>query len=81
MSAVSRTVVISIVMPKRAAVIEELMGSPAPTRVPRALGEPHASMSLGRGKGKGRGAKGVGPSHREQGNGQQGKSFSAETIP
>ena len=60
---------------------EELMGSPAPTRVPRALGEPRASASLGRGKGKGRGAKGVGPSHCEQGNGQQGKSISAKTIP
>src|SRR5262249_56540157 len=35
---------------------------------------------LGSGKSNGRGTKGVGPSHRENGNGQQGKGFSAKTI-
>ena len=57
------------------------MGSPAPARVARALGESCAASSLGRGKGKGRGAEGVGPGHREQGDGQHGKSLGAETVP
>src|SRR5260370_35094662 len=35
-------------------------------------------MSVG--KRKGRGAKSVGPSHREQGNREQGKGFGAKTI-
>jgi hypothetical protein len=42
------------------------------------LGESRAPTSLG--EGKRRGAKGVGPSHREQGNGQQGKGFGTKTI-
>src|SRR5258707_4919079 len=37
-------------------------------------------MSLGGGKPKGRGAKSVGPSHREQGNREQGKGSGAKTI-
>ena len=40
---------------------------------------PRALSSLG-GKGYGRGAERVGPSHREQGNGQSGKGFGTETI-
>ena len=56
------------------------MGSPAPTRVARALAEPRAPTWLGGGKGNGRAAEGVGPSHREQGNGQHGKGFGAKTI-
>ena len=42
--------------------------------------EPSAASSLSCGKGKGRGAEGVGPGHREQGDGQHGKSFGAETV-
>jgi len=56
------------------------MRSPAPARVARALDEPRAPTSLG-GKGNGRGAEGVGPGHREQGDGQHGKSLGAETVP
>jgi hypothetical protein len=40
-------------------------------------GEARAPSSLGGGKGEGRGAEGVGPSHRKQGNGQQGEGFGA----
>jgi hypothetical protein len=60
--------------------VEKLMGSPAPARVARALGERRAPTSLGGGKGHGRGAESVGPSYREQDNGQHGKGFSAEAI-
>ena len=55
------------------------MRSPAPARVARALDEPRAPTSLG-GKGNGRGTEGIGPSHRQQGNGQHGKGFGAKTI-
>src|SRR5262249_19614791 len=45
------------------------------------LGQAARPLSLlGSGKSNGRGAKGVGPSHRENGNGQQRKGFSAKTI-
>jgi len=39
-----------------------------------------ARLSVGALRGKGRRAEGVGPSHREQGNGQLGKGFGAKTI-
>ena len=55
---------IGVVTPKSATLVEEAMGSPAPARVARSLGEPCALSSLG-GKGNGRGAEGVGPSYRE----------------
>ena len=48
--------------------------------VARALGEPRAPSLLGGGKGKGRGTEGVGPSHREHRNREQGKGFGAKTI-
>ena len=60
--------------------LEGPMGSPAPARVARALEEPRAPTWLGGGEGKGRSAEGVGPSHRQQGNGQQGKGFGAKTV-
>ena len=59
--------------------VEELMRSPAPARVARALDEPRAPTSLG-GKGNGRRTEGIGPSHRQQGNGQHGKGFGAKTV-
>ena len=42
----------------------------APAWVACARNEPRALSSLDGGKGYGRGAEGIGPSHREQGNGQ-----------
>jgi hypothetical protein len=54
---------------ERAVLVEQPKRSPAPGQVGRALGAPRALSSLG-GKGNGRGAESVGPSHREQGNGQ-----------
>ena len=56
------------------------MGSPAPARVARALEEPRVPTWLGGGEGNGRGAEGVGPRHREEGDGQHGKGFGAETV-
>jgi hypothetical protein len=72
--------VIGVVTPKERCSSRGPVGSPAPTRVARALAEPRAPTWLGAGKGDGRGAEGVGPSHREQGNGQHGKGFCAKTI-
>src|SRR5215467_10893504 len=48
--------------------------------VARARSEPRALPPLGGGKGNGRGAEGVGPGHREQGNGQHGKRLGAKAI-
>src|SRR5262249_33220742 len=55
-------------------------GSPAPAWVACSGSAARPLSLLGSGKSNRRGAKGVGPSHRENGNGQQGKGFSAKTI-
>ena len=55
------------------------MRSPAPARVARAPDEPRAPTSLG-GKGNGGGTEGIGPSHRQQCNGQHGKGFGAKAV-
>ena len=64
---------------ERTVLVEGADGSPAPAWVARALGEPRVLLSLC-GKGNGRGAECVGPSYREQSDGQHGKSFGAEPV-